>query len=473
MTPSSLSTALQNNSRQAEQQLRQAERALNDAAEQEIRLEHLIADRLSEIASLQLEQDPALDRDTQQQLQQREQAQATLRGDLEQRERQIGTLVEQQRTLDERLDGLEAHAMAQLQEDPAFSSVCEQLDNARQALLGAQTLYEEIRDECAEKLPAYAGNPLFRFLKIRYYGTEQYRPVRFQRALDDFIARKVDFRANQANERILLAMQAHNEAQYQARTVTLSALEQQFEQQREQAREAAGMGAVQQEARELMRQVDEAKAQANALHGQLELYVQGQDPLLQQIRQNLAQRLKTRPLADLVQAAARTPDTRDDALVGELQVLYTQLRQAQQGLEHLHAQHDFARQCYHRAKEAERALRNDFFQRYGYQYLLAQPIEALLVDYMRGELALQTLETLLRASRVEIRERTVQVYTSTSTHSTSWSWGSGSSSDSSSHVSSGRSFSSSSSDTSDNSRGDGFVTSKSSGGGGFRTTDSF
>lgn len=58
MTPTALSNALESNTRQAEQQLREAERALYAESEQQTRLEHLISSKLADIASLQLRIDP-------------------------------------------------------------------------------------------------------------------------------------------------------------------------------------------------------------------------------------------------------------------------------------------------------------------------------------------------------------------------------------------------------------------------------
>lgn len=466
MTPSRFITAIEQHSRQVEERLHHAERVLNNAIEQEVRLEHQIASHLGEIASLQLEHDPTQDQDAYHQLQQREQAQALLRGDREQVEQRIASNLEQQSTVSLRIEALQTQAMAQLQQDPAFVTLCEQLDAARQEAEDTQATYQEIRDECATKLPAYASNPIYRFLKFRHYGTEHYRPYRFQRGLDDFLARKVGFRANQANEQILLAMQARIDVQQRAQACALAMLEQQYQQRQRQAREAIGMEPLQAELKRLQGLTTDFKAQANALHGQLDVYARREDTQMRAIREKLAQRLKSRPLADLLEAAARTPDNRDDALVAELKVLRPRLHQAQLTVEQLQREHNVARHAYDRAKEGERALRDQARGISEYRFL--QPIEQTLARYMHGEIDLSMLEGLVEISRVEIGQRSSVVsgigYLLPSSGGSSSSGSSGFSS----RRSSAAGFSSSSS-----SGGGGFSSSSSSGGGGFRTTDSF
>lgn len=467
MTPSRFIIAIEQHSRQVEERLHHAERVLNTAIEQAVRLEHQIASHLGEIASLQLEHDPTRDQDAYHQLQQREQAQALLRADREQVEQRIASNLEQQNSLSLRIEALQTQAMAQLQQDPAFVTLCEQLDAARQEAQDALATYQEIRHECATKLPGYASNPIYRFLKLRHFGTEHYRSNRLQRGLDDFLARKVDFRTNLANEQILLAMQARIDVQQRAQASALALLEQQYQQRQRQARQATGTEPLQVELKRLQGLTTDFKAQANALHWQLDVYARREDTQMREIREKLAQRLNSRPLADLLDAAARTPDNRDDALVAELKVLRPRLNHAQLTVEQLQREHNVARHAYDLAKEAERELRHKNL--FATEYRFVQPIEQMLARYMHGEIDLSMLEGLVEISRVKIGQRSSVVsglgYLLPSSGGSS---SSGSSGFSLRSGSGGGGFSSSSS-----SGGGGFSSSSSSGGGGFRTTDSF
>ncbi|MFK3773287.1 hypothetical protein [Pseudomonas sp. NPDC089406] len=447
MTPSALFRALEDNSRQAEQQLREAEQALYAGSDQQARLEHQIACKLGEIASLQLQDTAALDLQTRQQLEQREQAQAALLQTLQQAERIIANTLGKHHAARQNLEQLDARAQDLLEQNPASRQLLEQLEAARQAEQHAHAGYEEIRSECDSKLHGYTSNPLYTFLKARQYGTEHYRPYPLQGMLDNYLARRVDFHTNQANERILLSMQARNETVRQARSEAHAQLQAQYQQQLDEARQALGMQNMLAEEQVLNTLLKESKARASSLQVQLSEFSQQRDPHLLGIRQTITERLKARPLAELMLAAAQTPDTRDDLLVSELQVLHARLEDAGQALKTLQNRAQNRRQHYERAKAIEHGLRTEHYQDSRHEYQLRHPIEQILAEYMRGAADQQAIEKLLDEGREYVAPR---------------------------HRGNGRSSSSySSGGFSGGSSSSGFRTSSSSGGGGFRTTDSF
>lgn len=465
MTPTALAKALEKNSRQAEKHLRQAEEALYKESDQETRLEHLIASKLSEIAGLQLEANPAQDQHTRQLLEQRELERTALGQQLEQVERSIASSLAKQQAIRQDLGQLDAKAQALLEQDPAHHRLLEQLDAADLAERQAQAGYAEIRDECASKLQGYATHPLYCFLKARQYGTEQYRPKLFQRALDDYLARKVDFRVNHANEQILLAMQARNETLAQTLAEARQQLQAQHQQQLDKARETLGMQASMTQEQDLDTLLGEAKAQASALHAQLAAFNEQRDPHLQQLRQAIGERLKERPLAELIVEAAKTPDERDDVLVGDLQLLHARLRELQQRLKAARDEAAGQRRLYERAKTLEYALRDDHYRDPSNEYELPQPIEQVLAGYMQGQFDTYAVQKLLDENRqyVPLHRRG---------DARNHQWGTASTYTSGDFAGS-RSSSSSTFHTSSSSGGGGFKTTHSSGGGGFRTTDSF
>ncbi|MBV7556336.1 hypothetical protein KW841_28680 [Pseudomonas sp. PDM28] len=71
--------------------------------------------------------------------------------------------------------------------------------------------YEDIRQECREKLSAYNANEAYVFLRERGFGTEQYPYNFYQRWLDGMLAKRINYAANRQNELMLLAMQERNE----------------------------------------------------------------------------------------------------------------------------------------------------------------------------------------------------------------------------------------------------------------------
>lgn len=444
MTPSALFRALEDNSRQAEQQLREAEQALYEGSEQQARLEQRIASRLGDIVSLQLQDTAALDERSRQQLEQREQAQAALLQTLEQAERIIGNTLTKHYALRQDIAKLDAQAQEHLEQDPASRQLLCQLEAAQQAEQSAHSGYQEIRDECASKLQGYAGNPLYAFLNARHYGTQHYRPYPLQRALDNYLARRVDFHANLANEQMLLAMQARNESLRPARSTLREQLEAQYQPLLEQARQLFGMPKLQAEEQVLSTLLSESKVRAASLQAQLTEFAEQRDPYLSSIRQTITERLKARPLAELVAAAAQTPDTRDDVLAAELQVLHARLEDLRKGQKTLQKRVANRRLYYERAKAIEHALRTEHFQDARHEYTLRHSIEQILGEYMRGAADQKAIEKILNEGREYVTPR---------------------------HRGSTRSSSSDSSSSSSSSSG--FRTTSSSGGGGFRTTDSF
>ncbi|OWQ35377.1 MULTISPECIES: hypothetical protein [Pseudomonas] len=450
MTPIALVNALEHNSRQAEQTRRDAEQALYTQLDQEARLEDQITSKLGQIAALQLNIAPDQDLHTRLLFEQREYARANLIQALERVEHLIAAQLDKRQQVRSDLGQLDAQAQRLLDEDPAFAQLLGQLNAARQAEQQSDAGYEEIRNECANKLEGYKSNPLYRFLKACSYGTEQYRPYPFQRVLDNYLARKVDFHVNYANEQTLLAMYTRNETQRQTLAQARQQLQAQHQQHLEKAREAAGMRALQVEEQELEVLLSEAKADASSLHAQLADFNQQRDPHLLQIRQSITDRLRARPLAELIIEAAKTPSPDDDVLVGDLQLLHARLREIQQPLRSLRDQSDNQRQRYDRAKTLEYALRDAHYRDQSHVYQLQQPIEQILDDYMRGQLEQSDVQRLLDEGRQFVSPQLPVDDRSNST---------------SSH---GSSFS-----TSGSFGGSGFSTSSSSGGGGFRTTNSF
>lgn len=71
--------------------------------------------------------------------------------------------------------------------------------------------YEDIRQECREKLSAYHDNEAYMFLRDRSYGTDEYSYNFIQRWLDGLVAKRINYAANRQNEQMLLAMTARNE----------------------------------------------------------------------------------------------------------------------------------------------------------------------------------------------------------------------------------------------------------------------
>lgn len=482
------------NSRTYEKLLRGAEHNATETGHQQLALEEQVLLRLRSIASLQLAQNAAQDRQVQQALQQREQALTQLRQELACVEARIALTLEREHAQQERIDALERQVQAVLAQDPIYLGLARQLEQALYNNQETLSGYSEIRLECASKLPAFEQNPLYRFLRERQFETPQYRANFISRRFDGWLARKVNYRANRRNELSLLSMQARNEQLQLERDAGIAQQVEQTSALQHTAQGKAGMPALQAEMQVLATQRIAEKQQANALHEKLESFSLNQDPHFQRARQWLTEQLQARSIEQLLEDVRKTPDPADDAIALELQALYPQLQQVEQDALQAQQGKHLRAQDYDRAKSLERLLNQADFKLHDYHYSDALDYEKLIADYMHGTLPRSQLLSTLRDSRgtleairgdeVDYDEVMSNVATVakgavfvlqvlSSVSSSSSGGGSRGSSGSSSSSSSAGSSGGGGFSTRGSSGGGGFGTSGSAGGGGFRTTDSF
>ena len=447
MPPTTLTSTVAQNARNSEALLRSAEQRLTALSDQEARLEQDILTRLSNIATLKLEHRPALDQDTLLQLQARRDAEAQLRAELARIETDIASSLANQQSLRTRIASVDRQVNDQLARQPAWCELGEQLLAAQQANGEEITGYNEIRQECLDKLPTYRANPIYDYLLKRDYGTAQYRYNRLHRWLDNTLAKRVNFQGNRSTEQMLRTMQARNEELQGERLALIAALQADSDQRLAQARTAAGMDPLTSEDAALNDHIVAAKVRANEQHQQLADFASKQDPYYLRIRQNITERLQAQTLEQLMLEVQKTPDSNDDRIAAQLKDLHPRLHDVQAQLPGLRDQHEHALGDYERAKELERALRTDYYRDSDYSYHTQLSFERLLADYMARDLSLHSLETLLQSGRRLVPR------SSSSSDSSSSSWSSSGSSSSSSST--------------------GFSTSGSSGGGSFSTSDSF
>lgn len=478
MSPEKLLHFFAHNSRKHERLLQQAEEHATQSVQVHLGLEQEVMERLRCIASLQLEQNTAPDQQMQQVLTERQQAIAALRSQLHSAEEQVAQALDAEAALHLRIDSLDRQAQQQLGENPAYTKVARDLDQAITENRLAAAAYTEIRQECADKLPTFNQNRLYTFLRERQYATEQYRGRLFGRWCDDWLANKVNYRANRANELSLLNMQAHNEAAQSERDARLASLAAEAGEVLGQAQRTVGLAPLQAEQQNLARAVQTAKQRANEVQQKLGEFTRNEDPHFQRARQNMAELLKSRSLEQLLEDVKKTPDPSDDAIALELQSLYPRLKDAGQQAAAASKAQAASKVTYQRAKLLERAVRGERFAVDQYVYSDDFDYTALIALYMEGSLQRdQVLDQVEQHSRpasegFQIDSNTVlqgvsvllQVASAVSS-----SRGSGSS------ASTGSSGSSASGgfSSSDSSGGGSFRSSGSSGGGGFRTTDSF
>ncbi|MBV6287238.1 hypothetical protein [Pseudomonas aegrilactucae] len=501
MTPETFIHFFAHNSRGHELLKQNSEHALNAAKQHELQLEQQIIKRLRAIASLHLVHSPALEQNAQAALQGRQQAISTLQQELDVSQQGIARLLETKAAHQQRLDSLAAQINQTLAQDPERARLALDLEQAVAANQEAASGYLEIRQECADKLPAFEQNRVYRYLRERHFATPQYRAFMLGRLLDGWLARQVDYAGNRANELHLQNMHTFNEAAQAERTARLDTLAEQAQASLTQARSQPGIQHLEAEIQRLQaerasleQQVLATKRQANAIQQQLAEFTLNQDPYYQRACGWVTDMLKSKTIDQLLEDAKNTPDPADDELARELQGLYPQLTAATQRLADATQAHARTEARYQQAKTLERALREDLNH---FKYSDHIDYQALINAFMDGTSTLEEVRryirnfaeparaessadgiTLMDGVSVLLNVASVIITVGAEVSSASRSSGQSSSGRKKSGSSSSNRNSSSSSGSGSGSRSSsgsagGFSTSGKSGGGGFRTTDSF
>jgi len=449
MNASRLEASLRDNSRYHESQLRQLQLELSAAHDQELRLQQGISTTFPHIANYQLTGGAPLSAEVQRLLDQRGQAEAALRQELTQVEEGIAGQLQAISTLAEELETLAAGLDRQVEQDPRHQQQAALVSDA-----GEQS-YKELRDECWLKLRAFQADSLYVYLRDRGFGTDRYAGKLVCRGLDRWIARLCNFTQNSAVERTLLAMQRANEAVGKERQANRAAREVERARLHQAALSASDMPKLQARQQQARQALEAGKAQANAIHQRLEVFVNKRDEHFVEASELLSRQLAEMNDVTLERLAGQTQGAQDDELVRRVSDFRAELDALRLRVPLLERQCQDAADNYERAKQLERALQSGDHISARYNYSQNLNLDALLTGFVQGAISLSQV-----VNEVDNHREFITVAPSPRSSARP------SSSSSSSSVSffAGGSSSDSSSDSSSSS--------SDSGGGGFSTSDS-
>ncbi|NWA00835.1 hypothetical protein [Pseudomonas gingeri] len=453
MNASSMMASLSENSRRYEYELRKLQLELSNAHEQELRLQQTMSSIFPQLASHQLSGGATLSAEVQRLLEQRTQAEAELRQDLARTEEAIALQVQAVANVVDELEGMAAGLEQRLEQDPLYQQQVALLNEALALCAEADRSYKELRAECRSKLPAFQVDPFYLYLKGRGFGTDRYSGRGPWRSLDRWLASLCNFIENHTSERTLLAVQEANEAASWQRDANRGIYEAEVERLRHAVVSGSEMSVVQVRRQQAQQALDAGKAQANALHEQLQPFVTRQDACFAKASELLAGQMAEMSHVTLERLAGQTTSLEDDELVLRIRDLRTELDELRLRVPLLEMKCRDATTDYERAKQVERELQSGEHISARYNYSDTIDLEALLAGFMRGGLSIGQV-----ADQVDSFRQAAKVVSSasSSTHSKfSWSSSSSSTDGSSSKSSSSFSFSSS------RSSGKGFSTSDS------------
>lgn len=406
MTPDTLIGITERNSRNAELRIRTAEQHLSELLGEQLALEQDITQRLGKIAALHLDQGNTQNEQVAAALNLRQQSQDLLHQQLRDAEQTVAQALAGKEKLQARAETLDQQARQSLEQNPDYARQVEQLDLAQAAHREHVSGYEDLRQECALKRPTFDTNLVYVYLRGHAFGTDQYRRNRLNRWMDNWLATKVNYLANRKNELSLIALGERNEALQAERIALISTLSASVDAQLAQARDQLGQAAIQPELDTLQRVVDNAKRQANAIQEKLGSYSRNEDPQYQRARQLLTDQLKTRSIGELIDLASHTPDDADDLIVEQLQTLNLRLKAVVQQLADTQEEAVVHQNSYQRAKDLERKVRNDAFTGRDVYFDLSTDFERLVESYMtQGATLGQVVDVLSRGLKIVRRSQ--------------------------------------------------------------------
>lgn len=420
MNASSILASLNENSRRYEYELRKFQLELSNAHEQELRLQQEIGTIFPQLAGHQLAGGATLSVEVQRLLDQRTQDESELRQQLVQLEERIAAQAQALTRVTDELDDAATALERKLEQDPRYQQQVTLHEQAVAQCVYADRSYKELRAECRRKLPAFQTDPFYLYLKARGFGTDGYASWALWRTLDRWLAKLCNFSANHASERTLLAMQEANEAASWQRDTHRGVVEAELARLQQAILATGDLSALQQRCQQAQQALDAGKAQANALHGRLDQFVNRQDPYFAKASTLLAQQLAQMSNVTLERLAGQTSGVEDDGLVLHVRDLRTELDELRVRIPLLEMRCRDASSDYERAKQLERDMQADEHVSNQYNYSEDIDLQTLMSGFMKGGISMDQVQ-----QQVERHRKTAKVVSSgTTTRNFSFSFSS-------------------------------------------------
>lgn len=457
MRASQVFNSLEDNARQYEKALRNAEQNLSGLTDQELDIRAGILSVLNDLAALQIDTKTSV-KEVANQLLIRRQEEVALREQLVQVESGISITVEALRALQERIDSQVHEAKQRLANDSEYAELQKQLGELKVFQSEMVLRVGEIQAECESKLQAYSESPLYVYLIKQEYGNPAaYSRNGITRALDAWIAGLCNYSANRVNESTLKDMLAQNGGGIEERQKVISRLESQVDDRFLKVTGSVQLDSLKSQHADAAASLRTKKKEANSIHSVLDRYATKSDDRYIQVKALLVRLMDQASVESLMEMAALTPSEQDDRQVLELRKLRERLTRVKADADKLRVERDSAKMAYQRAKEIVRSVEREGLNLSGYKYRSGLDVGGLFAEYMSGSIAQQSFLDSMRQNRVEIPiEKPASTYSGYSQRNSSandsgslWSTDSGSSGGSS------------------------FFSSGDSGGSEFSTTDSF
>ena len=232
----------------------------------------------------------------------------------------------------ERLEKLVAERLHGSEE---FKTLSQQALEAEEQLEKNEARVAEVQGDAKEKLPSYDRSKLFRYLYDAGYGTAKYQAKGWTKAIDDWVAKLIDFNTARRGYDFLRVTPELMEAEVKRRRDAFNGLMAQVEAIEDKVGDEVGLTAVMREGQELGSQRDTLVAGVAASQDELRrqqqelLRLSGtQNEFYEQAVARMKNFLAGVPPQELLEHSRETPQREDDAIVAEVSYLGKQLEDA-------------------------------------------------------------------------------------------------------------------------------------------------
>lgn len=236
---------------------------------------------------------------------------------------EINTAFDQAKT--EQQD-LASRVEGELAADDTFISLSNQAALAEAALERAEANLNEIEQDAARKLPGYEKSALFKYLRDRNYGNDQYTKRGFTRRMDRWLAKFIDFhKAKQGYEFLLQTPEQMRKIIADDRDALDTVMEE-LEKRRDLVVKRLGLTAAIEKVEQLSQrresqlvELDKLRDETDALQRELTELEDTRGEYYREAVTVFREMLAGIDSQDLVSKARRTPSLTDDQIVARIQ----------------------------------------------------------------------------------------------------------------------------------------------------------
>lgn len=247
-------------------------------------------------------------------------------------EQQLADVTEQLNEQVRKREALEATVAGQLEQDPEFPHLTRDAALAEEVLQKNESRVRELQQSAKEKLPSYHRSALFWYLLRRKYGTAEYTERGWKRRWDKWVADLIDFPRAKHGYDFLTTTPGLMATEVARRQTEFKLLMQQIEAIEDRYNDATGLTAVREVGQKLGARRDECVAtlettrrEQRQVAEELRQLDLAQSRFYNEAIQKFEQFLGQTETGVLQMRAQRTPDPRDDEIVGRIAELARQI----------------------------------------------------------------------------------------------------------------------------------------------------